>query len=89
MTELTRPRPFLRQEPPTLDGGDRAYVLEELRRLEATIRDLVDLVPQETNAAPPKLRPSMIRYAKDPWWPVTGQTADAWVWFDGTDWQYL
>lgn len=85
----TRPQPYIRGDRPVLDGNDMVFLVGELRRISLTMRDLVDLCPQEANSAPARLRKSMIRFSMDPWWPVSGQTADAWVYFDGTAWQYL
>lgn len=85
----TRPTPFRRGSPPSIPGGDRQFLVEELRRLELTLRDLCDLVPQETNTPPTRPRSGMIRRALAPWRPVVGQTEDAWVSFDGASWTYL
>lgn len=86
---MTRAQPYVVGSPPALPDGERRFLLDELRKIEATLRDVVDLSPQETTTEPRRPRSSMIRRARAPWRPVVGQTTDAWVYFDGDEWVYL
>lgn len=68
------------------ESGPR-YLDSELQRLEKTINDLVEAVPQVATRTPKAPRTGTIRYAKAPWDPLG--TGDAWVWFNGTAWAAL
>lgn len=76
---------------PNTPPGTNPAIVQELRRIEASLRDLADYAPQPAIREPSKRRDGMVRLARSPWRPVDGQTADAWVYFDGTDneWKYL
>jgi hypothetical protein len=80
---LSRPTPFRRSGNPTIAGGEQAFLVEQLRRLEITLQDLCDLTPQEADAEPAKRRSGMTRLSRAPWRPLVGQTDDVWVYFDG------
>lgn len=76
---------------PILPGGEGPYTQAELRRLQTVLGAYLNLLPQAAIKAPVTLVDGMIRMARDPWWPVAGQTADKWVYFDaaGAVWRYL
>jgi len=76
---------------PVIPGGNEAFTLNELQNLGDTVAKLVLMCPQSATALPKKLKDGMIRLARDPWWPVSGQTADAWVYWDaaGQVWRLL
>jgi len=88
---LTRPTPYRRSTSPSLAGGELRFLMDQLQRLETTLGDLCALCPQEADAAPAAPRSGMQRLARAPWRPVAGQTADAWVYFDGpsSTWKLL
>ena len=85
------PIPYTRGDFPTLPGGDTTYVREELSHIQATLDAILTLLPQGAVAAPKRLRHGMVRRSMAPWWPVSGQAADKWVWYDADlpGWAYL
>lgn len=76
---------------PILPTGDGPYVQRELAAINRTIDSLVLMAPQPATQAPKQLADGMIRYARSPFWPVAGQVADAWVWYDQPNavWKFL
>jgi hypothetical protein len=75
---------------PLLPGGEGPYTQAELRRLQTVLAAYQNLLPQASTQAPVNLVDGMIRLARSPWWPVAGQAADAWVYWDaaGVVWRY-
>lgn len=63
----------------------------ELQRIKSVLAAYSDRLPQATDKAPTAPSDGMIRLSRDPWRPVSGQTADAWVYYDaaGSVWRYL
>lgn len=87
MNSLSRPAPYVRGMRPVL-GGDAPFIMEELRRIEQTLKDLADFAPQEADTAPARPRVGMQRLSVDPWRPLGG-TVDRWVYWSGTAWVAL
>lgn len=83
--------PFVAATIPIIPGGDAAYTQTSLQNLTDTVAKLVLMCPQSAVSVPKKLKDGMIRLARSPWYPVSGQTADAWVYYDaaGGIWSYL
>ena len=75
---------------PLLEGGESAFVKRELETLRAVLEDVLIMTPQSATKAPPRLKDGMRRLSRNPWRPVSGQTADAWVYWDaaGQLWRY-
>ena len=85
---MTFPRPYVPRQFPAfrdLTGASR-YVLQDGKDTAATISDLLLAYPQVAVAAPANPSIGWIRKAMAPWRPLSGQTADQWVVFNGTDW---
>lgn len=76
---------------PTLAGGDPLYLQKQLQAISQAIQDLVVVAPQAAVKVPPVLIDGMIRLARSPWYPVSGQTADGWVYYDSptASWNFL
>lgn len=79
--------PYVRGNPPSDPTDLPTFLTTELRRLELTLSQVTNLVPQVATAAPKSPLTTMIRYAKSPWNPLG--TGDGWVKFDGTSWTAL
>lgn len=79
--------PYVRGNPPTEPNNIPQFLTNELKRVEVTLSQLVQLVPQVSLAAPKVPLTSMIRYAKAPWNPLG--TGDGWVRYNGTAWVIL
>jgi hypothetical protein len=89
--KVVPPTPYTVGSPPILEGGDGAFTRRELTKLKTTLDSILLLMPQGANAAPRKLVDSMVRFSRQPWWPVAGQVADAWVFWDAVAgaWKYV
>lgn len=76
---------------PLLPMGDGPYVQRELEAIKRTLDSLLLMAPQPATATPKQLADGMVRYARSPFWPVSGQVADAWVWYDQPNavWKFL
>jgi hypothetical protein len=87
----TAPTAYSTSVQPILPGGADAYVQKELGRIQAAIKATQALTPSAAVKAPEKPVDGMMRLARFPWRPVSGQTADAWVYYDavGAAWRYL
>jgi hypothetical protein len=83
--------PYSPQALPLLPMGEGAYTQRELDGIKRTLDSILLMIPQPANKAPLKLADGMIRYARTPFWPVAGQVADAWVWYDlpNAVWKFL
>lgn len=84
MPKQNIPAPFTRSPLPLIEGGGARYLQVELGRVQDSINSMVWRLPQPATEAPKKLIDGMIRLARAPWWPASGQSADAWVWYDAT-----
>jgi len=67
-----------------LDGSDSLYVLRELQAIGKSLNSVQLLTPQAAVSVPSTLIDGMQRLARAPWRPVTGQTEDAWVYWDAS-----
>jgi hypothetical protein len=91
MPRTSVPLPYTPSPAPTLDGGDVLWGQQQFDRISATLNSLLALTPQPATAAPKAPQDGMIRLARSPWRPVSGQTADKWVYWDAPSgsWLYL
>lgn len=76
---------------PIMSQGAAAFTQAQLARLLSKLPEMILMLPQTATEVPKQLRDGMIRLARNPWYPVSGQAADAWVYFDaaGQVWRYL
>jgi len=83
--------PYTPQALPLLPAGEGPYMQRELEAIKRTLDALQLMAPQPTTVEPKQLADGMIRYARTPFWPVAGQVADAWVWYDQPNsvWKFL
>lgn len=83
--------PYVPRSQPQIPGGSDFYVRGELQAIAAAISTVLAMTPQVTTKAPTPLVDGMIRLARSPFYPVSGQTADAWVFYDAKlgSWHYL
>jgi hypothetical protein len=91
MAITTKPPPtYTPQALPILDGGSGKYMQSELQSIKSVLDNYQAMLPQAAIKAPIKPVDGMIRLSRSPWWPVSGQTADAWVYWDaaGQVWLY-
>jgi hypothetical protein len=68
--------------PGTLPGSDPIYLKNQLQAISDSIASCANLVPQVAAAAPKLLSDGMIRLARSPWHPASGQSTDAWVYYN-------
>jgi hypothetical protein len=94
-TKTSAPTPYIGSTTPVLEGSNQQYLLQELTRIGTAVATTQAMTPQ-SSVAPPKTSQKtnldgQMRLARYPWWPVSGQTADAWVYYDqaGGVWRYL
>lgn len=57
--------------------------MQTVQRLAEALQSTQRMTPQAATKAPNPPIDGMVRLARWPWWPVAGQTADAWVYYDG------
>lgn len=83
--------PTYRMSQPPPETSAPIYHAEEYRRIQRTLDVLVRMAPQAATKAPPVAEDGMQRLSRSPWWPVAGQVADAWVYYDAPlgSWQFL
>jgi hypothetical protein len=77
---------------PILEGaGVLRWLQTRVTSLLAVTTQLVQMAVSNAQTAPTPPQDGMVRLARYPWWPVSGQTADAWVYYDtsGALWRYL
>jgi hypothetical protein len=79
--------PYKRQALPDLEESQKQYLDSELRKIEATLKDVADLTPQAADQAPTLPRKGMQRYAITPWDPGSG--VDKWYYYTGSAWTLL
>ena len=63
-----------------------AAMVSELLRLQTTISELVELVPQVADRAPESPRTGTIRKALGTYWDPLTLATDYWVQWDGANW---
>lgn len=64
------------------------YLLEELKRMQATINQLAQASPVVADAEPDEPRRGMVRFAIAPWDPL-GTSFEGYVVYNGTAWVAL
>lgn len=77
---------------PILGGeGTATWTKNRFDQLQNTISSLTAAAVSNAKQVPAPLQDGMIRLARYPWWPVSGQSADAWVYYDacGAIWRLL
>jgi hypothetical protein len=62
--------------------GLTLYLKNELAKVAACTETLALMTPQPAVKLPPQIADGMIRLARSPWRPVSGQTVDEWVYYD-------
>jgi hypothetical protein len=85
----TFPTSYIPNRVPTLPDGLSVFLTKEFRNIQDTLNGIRIMLPQEAAAAPSILKPGMIRFAKSPWHPASGQTSDAWVSYDAGVWTLI
>lgn len=90
MTKSSSPPLYTVAAPPSIPGGDAIYLASQLTAIANSLSGLRTLAAQSATVAPKVLLDGMIRLARNPWRPVAGQTADAWVYWDaaGSVWRF-
>lgn len=75
---------------PVLSGGAERYAQLTLSNVQTVAQNTMAMTPQAATAAPATPLDGMVRLARSPWRPVSGQTVDAWVYFDAAldEWVY-
>lgn len=91
MTKSSAPPLYTVASPPTIPGGDAVYLAAQLAAIANSLSGVRLMTPQSAAVAPKVLQDGMLRLSRDPWRPVSGQTADAWVYYDaaGATWRLL
>jgi hypothetical protein len=69
---------------PILPDADSRYLDQQLQNISNSISTIVVMTPQPATEPPKVLMDGMWRLARSPWRPLSGQTADQWVWYDAT-----
>lgn len=79
----SKPVVFAPSPQPILSGGAETWSKAQLVAIAAALESTQSLTPQASTKAPKVLIDGMMRLARYPWWPASGQTADAWLYYDG------
>ena len=77
--------PYSRRATPSLPESMDQFITDELQRIEATLRSLLDASPQATDTAPDNPRKGLVRYAISPWNPLNNSYSGLVV-YNGTAW---
>lgn len=90
MTKSSAPPLYTVAAPPSIPGGDAVYLAAQLGAIANSLSGIRAMTPQSATVAPKALLDGMVRLSRDPWRPVSGQTADAWVYWDaaGGIWRF-
>lgn len=92
MTRLSK-APLAYQMTPRgpLPDPNGRYLTHELQAIQVSLQMIANMIPQSATEVPKVLQDGMQRYARDPWRPASGQSADAWVWYDAPagEWKTL
>lgn len=83
MPRSSLPAGYAQRPQPILEGRDKQYLDQELTAVGVAIGSLLRMTPQPATVAPKAPADGMIRLSRSPWRPLSGQTVDAWVYFDG------
>ena len=76
---------YTRGQFPVFDHGQRLYIQEELRRIEAAINKLNDAAIQVVDEPPANPLKGMVRYNQLPW-DALGDNSQGLVVYNGTAW---
>ncbi len=76
---------YTRGQFPVFEHGQRLYIQEELRRIEAAISKLNDAAIQVNDEPPANPLRGMVRYNISPWDPL-GDSSEGLVVYNGTAW---
>lgn len=74
---------------PLIPGGAEPYAANTMQRLQTMAENTLLMTPQAATQAPATLLDGMKRLARSPWRPVSGQTVDAWVYYDAAAGKWL
>ena len=77
---------------PLLEGeGAQVWAQQRIKSLLNSVASLIQASVSNSMAAPKTPQDCQLLLSRDPWRPVAGQTADAWVYFDGAAgiWRFL
>ena len=81
---------FKRPELGELISQFNVYNEDQLESIERAIKQLNYLIPQVSDQEPPNLIRGLIRYAIDPWHPLSSTSGDdGWVYYTGSAWTAL
>lgn len=68
---------------PTLEGsGAQVWADQRVKGLIRSVLGLIQMAVCNATKAPTSPADGTTKLSRWPWWPVSGQTADAWVFFD-------
>ena len=76
---------YTRGQFPVFEDGQRLYIQEELRRIEASINKLNDAAIQVTDEPPANPLRGMVRFNLSPWDPLS-DSSEGLVVYNGTAW---
>lgn len=76
---------YTRGQFPVLEEGQRLYIQEELRRIEAAITKLNNAATQVTDSPPANPIKGMVRFNVSPW-DALGNGSEGLVVYNGTAW---
>lgn len=76
---------YSRSQRPVVNENITKYTIDELQRLESSIRSLVEASIQVADREPENPQKGMIRFNLDPWDPL-GDDSEGLVVYNGTSW---
>jgi hypothetical protein len=76
---------YTRGQFPIFEDGQRYYIQEELRRIEAALNKLNDAAIQVTDEPPANPLRGMVRFNASPWDPL-GDSSEGLIVYNGTAW---
>ena len=76
---------YTRGQFPIFDHGQRLYIQEELRRIEAAVTKLNEAAIQVTDEPPANPLRGMVRFNASPW-DALGDSSEGLVVYNGTAW---
>lgn len=90
-----KPLVFQKENQPQFEDVDlqktispfNVYNEEQLEAIERALKQANYLLPQVSDKEPPALIRGLVRYAIDPWHPLSSTSGDdGWVYYDGSNW---
>jgi hypothetical protein len=87
----TPPTPYRGIQPLIQSTNWDRWVLERITAIYSGFANLISMCVSNAMQEPKVLQDAQVRLARYPWWPVSGQTADNWVYYDEAAgiWRYL